>query len=118
MIRRGVEIEPLLTSIPRGSSRIAAYQEETFPAGAVVILRLEETLVPRLHVFRDIAYVDEPYIDALARRSPTAVCVSFSDRAGPDSRREFLLDVGPLISWETPARIGARSPMRSCSRGR
>jgi hypothetical protein len=111
VVHRGGEIDPLLTSTPSGSSRIAAYQEEAFPAGAVVRIRLEHTLIPGLHLFRDIAYVDEPDIDGLTLQSPTTVCVSFSDM-------EFLLDLGPLMSWKTPVRLDASSPTQSCARAR
>lgn len=122
MIHRGVEMEPLLATVPRGSSRVAAYQVETSPAGAFVRLRLEQAIFPGLHLYRDIAYVDEPYIDALALQSPTTICVSFSahqpDLAGQDRQLQFLLDLGPLISWKMPTRLDARSPIQSCSRGR
>jgi hypothetical protein len=122
ILHHRVEIDSLIASTPSGSNRIAAYQEETFPAGAVVRVRLEHTLIPGLLLFRDIAYVDEPDIDGLTLQSPTTVCVSFSanqpDLAGRDRTMEVLLDLGPLMSWKTPARLDASSPTQSCSRGR
>jgi hypothetical protein len=122
MVRRGGQITPLIATAPRGSGRIAAYQVETSPAGAYVRVRLEQPLVPGLLLFRDVAYVEAPYIDGLTLLSPTSVCVSFSEAesalAEPHRRVDALLQFGPLNHWTTPPQLNARSQSPSCSTGR
>jgi hypothetical protein len=119
MIRRGGEVTPLIATAPRGSGRVAAYQVETFPAGAYVRVRLEQPLVPGLLLFRDVATVDAPYIDGLTVLSPTSVCVSFSEAesalAEPHRRVDALLQFGALIRWTAPPQLNARLQSPSCS---
>jgi hypothetical protein len=126
MVRRGFEVQPLLTTASRGSERVAAYQVETSPAGGYVRLRLERPILPGLVLARDVAYVDEPYIGELVVLSPSTLCVTFStdqpDLAGHDQEFEYRLDLGSLLSWKHPPRIDGTPPAtpasEQCSAGR
>ena len=119
MVGRGGQITPLIATAPRGSGRIAAYQVESSPAGAYVRVRLEQPLVPGLLVFRDVAYVEAPYIDGLTLLSPTTLCVLFSkaesDLSGRLRQSDVLLEFGPLIRWTPPVQLKANSQGPLCS---
>jgi hypothetical protein len=119
MVRRGGQITPLIATASRGTGRIAAYQVETFPAGAYVRVRLEQPLVPGLRLFRDIETVDAPDIDGLTLLSPTSLCVSFSEADSslvePHRQVDALVQFGPLIRWTAPPQLSARSQAPSCS---
>ena len=76
-IARGIEVQPLLVSIPFGNERITAYEVETSPAGAYVALRLQYRIVPGLLVSREFAVINSPVIDKLILLPHAELCITF-----------------------------------------
>lgn len=122
MFRRGVELTPVIATAERDSVRIAAYQVEVFLEGAFVRIRQEQRLFPGVLLVRDIAYVDDPYIDGLEIRSPTSVCVTFSAAearlADVHRQADALLHFGSWTEWIAPVQLSPRSPTQKCPEDR
>ena len=108
-IARGVEIQPLLTSVPFGNERIAAYEVETAPAGAYVALRLQYRIAPGLLVSQEFAVINTPVIDKLTLSPHSELCVMFpSLESGASSRPNELkavLPIEPLFKGLAPLTV-------------
>lgn len=96
-IARGLEVQPLLASVPFGNERIAAYEVETSPAGAYIALRLQFRLIPGLLISREFAVINSPVIDRLTVSRHAELCVTFpSVESGANSKPNELRTVLPI----------------------
>jgi hypothetical protein len=98
-LSHGQEVEPLLSRVQLGWSRVAAYRVETAYSGAMVRLRLEAPLVPGVFIGRDVAYLGTSELETTTMQAPNTVRVAF--RSG-DRRVSQSILVGPLFTWEDP----------------
>ena len=100
-IVRGMEVQPLLASVPFGNGRVAAYEVETAPAGAYVALRLQYRVIPGLVVSREFAVIDTPNIDKLILVPPAGLCVTFPslqvDASSNPNELSAVLPIEPLF---------------------
>jgi hypothetical protein len=105
-IARGIEVQPLLASVPFGNERIAAYEVETAPAGAYVALRLQYRIALGLLVSREFAVINTPVIDKLTLSPHSELCVMFPSLEGGASSRpnklEAVLPIEPLFKRLAP----------------
>lgn len=96
---RGIEVQPLRTSVPFGNERIAAYEVETAPAGAYIALRRQYRIIPGLLVSREFAVIDTPVIDKLTLLPHGELCIAFpSVEQGATSGAQELEAVLPIQS--------------------
>jgi hypothetical protein len=115
----GSDVEPLLTSVPFGNGRIAAYEVETAPAGAYVSLRLQYTIVPGVFLSREFAVVNAPTFDELTLLSPTQLCITFpslqADLTGRHDERQVVVLIAPLFKWHATSTIEPETPSSKCA---
>jgi len=102
---RGVEISPLLVSVPFGAGRIAAYEIETAPAGAYISLRRQYRILPGVFLSREFSIVNSPVLDELTIFSPTQLCVAYpslrTDIAGRTHEVRILIPIEPMLNGHT-----------------